>query len=99
MKKELTEEQKQKYRETAKIYYRKHKKVILAQHRARYQAKKAVKDAMKIWQPTMPPMVLKPNIQEMHIQDFYSEQLARIEKALWWIAFAISFVGIAILFK
>lgn len=97
--KPLTEAQKQKRKENAKKYYKKHRQEICARNRVKYAAKKAVKDALKTYQPINEPLVLRSNIQDVYIKDFYSKQLARIEKVLWWIAFAISFVGVAILFK
>ena len=80
-------------------YYQAHKEEIKAKRRAKYAAKKAVKDALAIHQLPTEPLIVRSNIQEMHINDFYSAQLARIEKVLWWICFAISFVGVVILFK
>lgn len=82
-------------REYSKKYYYLHKEEI----KARRKAKKAVQGTLAIHQLPTAPLIVRSNVQEMHINDFYSAQLARIEKVLWWIAFAISFVGVAILFK
>ena len=68
-------------------------------HKKYYQAHKVVKDDLAIHQLPTEPLIIRSNVQEIHINDFYSAQLARIENVLWWIAFAISFVGVAVLFK
>lgn len=88
-------------------YYLAHREEILAQHKTKYSAKKAVKDALvrntvdiKLAPGTERSWYIpKLGIQDVYINDFYSKQLTRIEKVLWWLCFAISFVGVAILFK
>ena len=94
-----TELQKQRDREYSRKYYYLHRKEILAKQKVRNKAKKVVKDTLSIHQIPTSPLIVRSNVQEMHINDFYSVQLARIEKVLWWICFAISFVGVAVLFK
>ena len=94
------ERQKQaKDKEYKHNYYMAHREEILAKCKARNQAKKVVKDALAIHQIPTEPLMIRSNIQEIHIDDFFSKQLERIIKVLWWIAFAISFVGVAVLFK
>lgn len=88
-----------KYKEYKHNYYMAHREEIKARQKARYAAKKAVQRALAIHQIPTEPLIVRSNVQEMHINDFYSAQLARIEKVLWWICFAISFVGVAVLFK
>lgn len=88
-----------KYKEYKHNYYMAHREEIKAKQKAKYAAKKAVKDTLAIHQIPTEPLIVRSNVQEMHINDFYSVQLARIDKVLWWIAFAISFVGAVILFK
>lgn len=82
-------------REYSKKYYHLHKEEI----KTRRKAKKAVKDTLAIHQIPTDPFIVRSNVQEIHIDDFFSKQLERIINVLWWIAFAISFVGVAVLFK
>lgn len=88
-----------KYKAYKHNYYMAHREEILAKQKARNQAKKAVKDTLAIHQIPTVPLMVRSNVQEIHIDDFFSKQLERIINVLWWIAFAISFVGVAILFK
>lgn len=94
------ERQKQaKYKEYKHNYYMAHREEILAKQKARNQVKKVVKDISAIHQIHTEPFIVRSNVQEIHIDDFFSKQLERIINVLWWIAFAISFVGVAVLFK
>lgn len=80
-------------------YYMAHREEILAKCKARNQVKKVVKDISAIHQIPTEPFIVRSNVQEIHIDDFFSKQLERIINVLWWLCFAISFVGVAILFK
>ena len=84
-----------KYKEYKHNYYMAHREEILAKQKA----KKVVKDALAIHQIPTEPLMVRSNVQEIHIDDFFSKQLERIINVLWWICFAISFVGVAVLFK
>lgn len=86
---------KEKSKEYKHNYYMAHREEILAKQKA----KKVVKDSLAIHQIPTEPLIIRSNVQEIHIHDFFSKQLERIINVLWWIAFAISFVGLAILFK
>ena len=81
-------------------YYMAHREEILAKQKERNAVKKANKNAW-ITLPTPKNEVFAqlPKIQDVYIHDFFSKQLERIINVLWWIAFAISFVGVAVLFK
>lgn len=76
-------------------YYMAHREEILAKQKAKNAVKKANKNA---WITLQTPKN-EVKIQEVYIHDFFSKQLERIINVLWWIAFAISFVGLAVLFK
>lgn len=92
------ERQKQaKYKEYKHNYYMAHREEILAKQKAKNAAKKAVQGALAIHQLPTEPLIVRSNVQEIHIDDFFSKQLERIINVLWWIAFAISFVGLAVL--
>lgn len=103
----MRELKKQWKNEYQRRYHLAHREEILAQHKAKYSAKKAVKDGSfkDVLDIKLAPgtergwYIPKLGVQDVYICDFYSKQLARIEKVLWWIAFAISFVGVIILFK
>lgn len=90
-------------RENSKKYYHLHKEEIKARRKAKQVVKSVITENSKMWNPKMWISLPKPteekDIKNVYICDFYSKQLARIEKVLWWIAFAISFVGVAVLFK
>lgn len=103
-KEEIAVRRKEKYKkskdkEYKHKYYLAHREEILAKQKAKNQAKKVVKDTLAIHQIPTEPLIVRSNIQEIHIDDFFSKQLERIINVLWWIAFAISFVGVAVLFK
>lgn len=92
-----TELQKQRDRDYSKRYYQKYKNMILAKNKARREAKKVNKELWVTLQaPKKEVHMQAPKIQDMYIHDFYSRQLDKIEKALWWICFAITLVGISI---
>ena len=80
-------------------YYLEHREEIKSKQRAKYAAKKAVKDSLNVWPLPTTGISPIPKIQDVYIHDFFSKQLERIINVLWWICFAISFVGVAILFK
>lgn len=88
-----------KYKAYKHNYYMAHREEILAKQKAKNAAKKAVQGALAIHQIPTEPLIVRSNVQEMHINDFFSKQLERIINVLWWICFAISFVGVAVLFK
>lgn len=94
-----TELQKQKDREYSRKYYYLHKKEVLAKQKVRNAAKKAVKDAFNVWPLPTTGISPSPKVQDVYVLNSWSEQLARIEKVLWWLAYAVSFVGVVILFK
>ena len=94
------ERQKQaKYKAYKHNYYMAHREEILAKQKVKNQAKKVVKDTLAIHQIPTEPFIVRSNVQEIHIDDFFSKQLERIINVLWWIAFSISFVVVAMLFK
>lgn len=81
-------------------YYMAHREEILAKQKARNAVKKANKNAwITLKTPENEVFAQVPKIQDVYIHDFFSKQLERIINVLWWIAFAISFVGVAVLFK
>ena len=73
-------------------YYLAHREEILAQHKAKYSAKKLNNDG---WLP-IPETKTEPQFVRFEIP---MPKLDGIEKVLWWLCFAISFVGVAVLFK
>lgn len=83
---------KKAHNEYCKRYYQEHKEEIKAKQRAKYAAKKLNNNG---WIP-IPETKTEPQFVRF---EFPMPKLARIEKVLWWIAFAISFVGVVILFK
>lgn len=83
---------KEKSKEYKRNYYLRHREEILAKQRAKKAAKKLNNNA---WLP-LPETKTEPQFVRFEIP---MPKLDRIEKALWWIAFAISFVGVAVLFK
>lgn len=94
------ERQKQdKYKEYKHNYYMAHREEIKAKQKARYAAKKAVKDALNVWPLPITGISHNPKVQDVYVLNSWAKQLTRIEKVFWWICFAISFVGVAILFK
>jgi len=90
---------KEKSKEYKRKYYMTHREEILAKQKEKNAAKKAVQGALAIHQLPTEPLIVRSNVQEIHIDNFFSKQLERIINVLWWIAFAISFVGVAVLFK
>lgn len=90
---------KEKAKEYKHNYYMAHREEILAKQKAKNAAKKSVQGALAIHQLPTEPLIVRSNVQEIHIDDFFSKQLERIINVLWWIAFAISFVGVVALFK
>lgn len=80
-------------------YYMAHREEIIAKQKARYAAKKAVKDALNVWPLPNTGISPNPKVQDVYVLNSWSKQLTRIEKVLWWIVYAVSFVGVVILFK
>lgn len=81
-------------------YYMANREEIKAKQKARYAVKKANKNAcITLKTPENEVYAQVPKIQDVYIHDSFSKQLERIINVLWWIAFAISFVGVAVLFK
>ena len=86
------QKRKERARSYSKKYYQTHKEEIKMKNREKWAMKKAFQETIK--SPDN-----KDTVYYTDLQKAATPQLARIEKVLWWIAFAISFVGVAVLFK
>ncbi len=89
---------KEKAKEYKHNYYMAHREEILAKQKAKNAVKKANKNAwVTLQSPKNEVVCTYSKIQDVYVHDFFSKQLERIINVLWWIAFAISFVGLAVL--
>lgn len=86
---------KEKSKEYKRNYYLRHREEILAKQRARKAAKKATNSQEHVCEVKNPFADTEITLIYRALTSGFQE----ITKVLWWIAFAVSFVGVAVLFK